>query len=258
MIARLGHDVHGDPAAPVVVLGSSLGTTRDMWEPQLAALAERHLVVRYEHRGHGDSEAPTDDCTIEDLAADVIALLDELGVDRFSYAGVSLGGMVGMWLASQPGNRVDRLALVCTSAAPGNPDAWRERARTVREQGMASVASAVTARWFEATWAHEHGDLVDRFTTDFRARMDPVAYAACCDALAVLDLRTALSSITAPTLVLGGADDVALPVEPHSRTIADGIPGARLEVVDRAAHLATVDRSDACTPLLLDHFGGRS
>jgi 3-oxoadipate enol-lactonase len=258
VIARLGHDVHGDPAAPVLVLGGSLGTTREMWEPQLAALAERYLVVRYEHRGHGDSEAPTDDCTIEDLSADVLALLDQLGVERFMYAGVSLGGMVGMWLASQPGGRVDRLALICTSAAPGNPDAWHERARTVREQGMTSVVAAVAGRWFEASWAHEHGDVVDRFTTDFCSRMDPVTYAACCDALAVMDLRDGLSSITAPTLVVGGADDLALPVEPHSRTIVDGIPGARLEVVDRAAHLASVDRSDACTPLLLDHFGGPS
>jgi 3-oxoadipate enol-lactonase len=258
MTVRLAHDVHGDPTSPVLVLGSSLGTTRAMWEPQLSALADRFRVVRYEHRGHGRCPAPTGPYVIDDLGRDVLALLDELGVDRYSYAGVSLGGMVGMWLASTGDHRVERLALVCTSAATGNAAGWRERAAAVRAGGTAPIAGAVIGRWFEQAWADRNQAVVDRFTEDFVEHMDAEGYAGCCEALAGLDLRPRLAAITAATLVVAGADDLALPVEPHSRTIADAVAGARLEVVDRAAHLATVDRADVCTPLLLDHLGGGS
>jgi len=256
--ARLAYDVHGDPASPVLVLGSSLGTTRAMWEPQLLALADRFRVIRYEHRGHGRSPAAGGPYTIDDLGRDVLDLLDDLGVARYSYAGVSLGGMVGLWLASTGDGRVQRLAVVCSSAAPGNPPAWRERADAVRAGGTGPIASAVIDRWFEPSWAAAHPVVVEAFTRDFTDRMDAEGYAGCCDALASLDLRPRLAAITAATLVVAGAVDLALPAEPHSRTIADAVPGARLEVVDRAAHLATVDRADVCTTLLLDHLGGRS
>jgi 3-oxoadipate enol-lactonase len=256
--ARLAYDVHGDPSSPVLVLGSSLGTTRAMWQPQLAALADRFYVVRYEHRGHGRSPAPPGPYVIDDLGQDVLALLDELGVDRYSYAGVSLGGMVGMWLASTGDLRVERLALVCTSAAPGNPAGWRERAAAVRAGGTAPIASAVTGRWFEQSWADRNRPVVDRFIDDFVDQMDAEGYAGCCEALAGLDLRPRLAAITAATLVVAGAVDEALPAEPHARTIAHGVRGSRLEVVERAAHLATVDRADVCTPLLMHHLGGGS
>jgi 3-oxoadipate enol-lactonase len=257
MTVRLGYDLHGDADAPVLILGSSLGTTRRMWQPQqLETFAQRFRVVRYEHRGHGESPSPSGPYGIEDLGGDVLDLLGHLGVERFAYAGVSLGGMVGLWLASQVPDRVERLAVVCTSAAPGSPDAWRERAAAVRSAGMAPIARAVTERWFTPRWSTSHADPVDRLTADFTDAVDPEGYAGCCEALATLDLRPRLTSITAPTLVVAGAEDLALPPEPHARVIADTVGGARLEVLDHAAHLATVERADVCTPLLLAHLGG--
>jgi 3-oxoadipate enol-lactonase len=252
----LGHDVHGDTDAPVLVLGSSLGTTRAMWQPQLEPFAAHFRVVRFEHRGHGGSPSPTGPYTVDDLGGDVLERLGRLGVDRFSYAGVSLGGMVGLWLASEVPGRVDRLAVVCSSAAPGNPAAWHDRARAVRSGGMAPIAAAVTDRWFTPAWSAGHPGEVRAFLDDFTDAMDPEGYAGCCEALASLDLRPRLTSIVARTLVVAGADDLALPPQPHARTIAGGVPGARLELVDRAAHLATVERADVCTPLLLEHLGG--
>jgi 3-oxoadipate enol-lactonase len=256
MTWQLGYDVHGDADAPVLVLGSSLGTTRQMWQPQLAAFAQRFRVVCYEHRGHGGSPSPSGPYGIEDLGGDVLDLLGHLRVDRFAYAGLSLGGMVGLWLASQVPDRVERLAVVCTSAAPGNPDGWHERAAAVRTAGMAPIARAVIERWFTPRWSTDHADQVDRLTGDFTDAVDPEGYAGCCEALATLDLRPRLTSVAAPTLVLAGAQDLALPPEPHARAIADGVGGARLEIVDGAAHLATVERADVCTPLLLAHLGG--
>jgi 3-oxoadipate enol-lactonase len=254
----LAHDVHGDANAPVLVLGSSLGTTRAMWQPQLEPFATRFRVVRYEHRGHGGSPSPAGPYTVDDLGGDVLALLDHLGVDRFAYAGVSLGGMVGMWLASAVADRVERLAVVCSSAAPGNPAAWHERARAVRSEGMAPIAAPVTDRWFTPSWSADHPGEVKPLVDAFSDAVDPQGYAGCCEALASLDLRPRLRSIAASTLVVAGSDDLALPPKPHARTIAAGVRDSRLEVVDRAAHLATVERADVCTPLLLDHLGGAS
>jgi 3-oxoadipate enol-lactonase len=252
---RLGHDVHGDDDAPVLVLGSSLGTTRTTWEPQLALLAQRFRVIRYEHRGHGASESVTGPSRIDDLGADVLALLDELGVGRFSYAGISLGGMVGIWLAAEQPQRLQRLAVCCTSAFPDAPVAWRERASTVRRDGLAAISGPVISRWFTPGWAAAHPDVVRRFTDEFTDEVDAEGYASCSDAIAVLDLRDRLGAVTAPTLVVAGGQDEALPL-PHSETIAGGIAGSRLEVVPEAAHLATVERADLCTPLLLEHLGG--
>jgi 3-oxoadipate enol-lactonase len=254
----LAHDIHGEADAPVLVLGSSLGTTRAMWQPQLEPFAARFRVVRYDHRGHGGSPSPAGPYTVDDLGGDVLALLDELGVDRFSYAGVSLGGMVGMWLASVVPDRVERLAVVCSSAAPGNPAGWHDRARAVRSDGMTPIAAPVTDRWFTPSWSADHPGEVKPFVDDFSDAVEPEGYAGCCEALASLDLRPRLRTIVAPTLVLAGSDDLALPPEPHARTIADGVRDAHLEVVDPAAHLATVERADLCTPLLLQHLGGAS
>ncbi|HET8614431.1 MAG TPA: alpha/beta fold hydrolase [Actinomycetales bacterium] len=256
MTTRLGHDVQGDPDAPVLVLSSSLGTTRDMWQPQLPSLTRLFRVVRFDHRGHGGSDAPAGPYRIEDLGHDVLALLDDLGVGRFSYAGVSLGGMVGLWLASTGERRVDRLAAICTSAHPDGRAAWRGRAAAVRAAGTGSVAADVVSRWFEPGWAGVHPGEVARFVAALSDEVDDEAYAACCDLLADLDLRPRLGDVSADTLVVAGSDDVALPADPHSQVIADGVPGSRLEVVQRAGHLATVDRADRCTRLLIDHLGG--
>jgi 3-oxoadipate enol-lactonase len=250
--AHLSHTITGDAAAPVVVLASSLGTTRAMWDPQLAALAERFRVVTFDHRGHGESDVPVAPYQLADLGGDVLTLLDELGIERFSFAGLSLGGMVGMWIAAEVPQRVDRLALLCTSAAVSEPAAWHERAAAVRGGGMATIANPVVGGWFTPPYAAAHPAVVERHLAMILA--SPVeGYAGCCEAIAAMDLLDRLTRIEAPTLAIAAVQDPAIP-PPHSEAIVAAIAGARLELIDGAAHLANVEQPAAVTRLLIEHL----
>lgn len=245
--------VDGSADAPVLVLANSLGTTVDMWEPQLPALTERWRVVRFDTRGHGRSAVPDGPYTIGDLGGDVLALLDELGVARAHFCGLSLGGMVGMWLAAHAPERIDRLVLCCTSARPGAPESWARRAATVRAEGTEAIADLVVGRWLTPEYASRQPGLVARLRA-MLAATPAEGYASCCDAIRTLDLTTALPRITAPTLVLHGADDPAI-VPSHGAYIAAAVPGARLTLVRDAAHLANVEQCDVVTGLIADHLG---
>lgn len=254
---RVAYTVDGpdDDTAPVLVLGSSVGSTRTMWEPQVAALSRTLRVVRYDHRGHGESRPATPPTSIDDLGGDVVALLDHLGVERASLGGLSLGGMVAMWVAAHHPERVDRLALVCTAALLGPRELWLQRAAAVRASGMASITDAVLARWFTADWPAHHPDRVARLRAEFEA-VAPDAYAGCCEAIADMDLREDLTTVRAPTLVLAGEDDPATPPA-LAEEIASRVAGARLAVVPQAAHLGSVEQPAAFTALLLGHLTGR-
>jgi 3-oxoadipate enol-lactonase len=247
--------VDGPAQAPVLVLANSLGTTVEMWEPQLPALAERYRVVRFDTRGHGRSPVPAGPYTIGDLGGDVLALLDELGVARAHYCGLSLGGMVGIWLAAHAPERIDRLVLCCT-AARLTPDSWAHRAAVVRAEGTGAIADLVVSRWLTPEYAARHPDLVARLRA-MLAATPAEGYASCCGVIETLDLTAALPSITAPTLVLHGADDPAIPPA-HGAGIAAAVPGARLTLVRDAAHLANVEQADAVTTLIVEHLGGRA
>lgn len=253
MTGLLGHDILGADDAPPLILGSSLGTTRDMWDPQQGALSVRLQVIRYDHLGHGASPVPVGPISLEELGRAVLGLADHLGVTRFHYAGLSLGGMVGMWLAINAPDRIDRLVLLCTSAHLPPADAWRERAQVVRQHGCAAIADAVVDRWFTPSFAQARGDVVGPLKESLKAT-PPVGYAACCEAIADMDLRNDLQKIGAPTLVIAGADDSATPADGHARVIASAIPVAQLAVVQHAAHLANVEQPSAVTRLILDHL----
>ncbi|HEY0807199.1 MAG TPA: alpha/beta fold hydrolase, partial [Pseudonocardiaceae bacterium] len=170
------------------------------------------------------------------------------GIERFHYVGLSLGGMIGMALAAAAPDRIGRLALLCTSAHLPPAQGWLDRAHQVREYGTASIADTVTARWFTPDFT-ERGP----FLAMLAATPDE-GYAACCAAIAELDLRAVLGRITAPTLVVAGHDDPATPPE-HGRRIADAIPGARFVELADAAHLANVQRPTEVTALLTEHLG---
>ena len=247
----VSYTVHGPEDAPVVVLSNSLGATRAMWDPQVPALAERYRVVGYDTRGHGESPAPAGPYDLDDLVDDVVALLDEVGAERAHVAGLSLGGMTAMRLAAREPARVDRLALLCTSAK-ADPQGFLDRAAAARAGGTAPLAPAVVARWLTPGYAAEHPDLVARLEAMI-ARADDEGYAACCEVVAGLDLRQDLARISAPTLVVSGAEDPALP-PPHQQVIADGIAGAELLTVSPAAHLANLERTLEVTGALLGHF----
>jgi 3-oxoadipate enol-lactonase len=243
------HEVTG--SGPPLVLANSLGTTLSMWDAQLPALTGRFQVIRYDHRGHGDSPAPPGPYEIPDLAGDVLALLDELGIERAGFAGISLGGMVGIWLAAHAPERIASLGLMCTSAHL-EPQAWHERMETVRAGGTGAIADAVMERWFTARYRAAHPDKIKELSA-ILAGTDDEAYLGCCAAIAGMDLRGELSKISVPTMVVAGADDPAIPPE-HGREIADTVPGARMIVISDVAHLPPIERPGAINRRLLDHF----
>lgn len=249
----LNHRIDGEAGASPLLLGCSLGTNLSMWEPQLEALTAVRRVIRFDPRGHGGSPSPSSPYSIDELGGDVLALLDRLGIERADYAGLSIGGMIGLWLAANAPDRIGRVIIMCSSAKLDGA-AFRARAATVLEAGSpAVIADAVVERWFTPGFAQTHPSLIDRMRAMIRAT--PAAgYAGCCDAIAAMDLRDRLPSITAATLVIGATDDQALPAEQHSEPIASAIPGARYELVGPAAHIATIEQADAVNALVTDHL----
>lgn len=251
-------DVHavvtGDAGNPAVVLSNSLGSTHRMWDAQVPALAEHFLVVRYDTRGHGDSPVPDGPYTIDDLADDVIALLDSLGIRRAHFAGLSLGGMTGMRLAVRNPDRLARLALLCTAPVLGPANNWTDRAATVRADGVASIAESVVSRWFAPGYLDDHPDR-KVFYEAMVAGTAAEGYAGCCEAIATMDQVADLPSITAPTLAIAGADDPATGPE-RLAAIAENVADGRLLVVPDAAHLAPAQQPQIVTPALLEHLLG--
>jgi 3-oxoadipate enol-lactonase len=242
----------GPDGAPVVVLGNSLGTSTAVWDNQVPEFLTGFRLLRYELPGHGGTSAAPGPYTIGGLATGVLALLDSLGVERAAYCGISLGGMIGMWLAAHQPDRISALAVVCTAAYLPPADGWLTRAAQVRSAGMASIAAPVLGRWFTPGFSGRAPEVIRRFTAEFE-RTDPVGYAGCCEAIAAMDLRPELPAITAPTLVLAGAEDPATPPE-HGAAIAELVNGGRLEVIPAAAHLAAVEAPGPVTAALLSHL----
>ncbi len=190
--------------------------------------------------------------TIEELGGDVLALLDTLGVERFAFCGLSIGGVVGMRLSSQVPQRVESLVLCCTSARFAPSDAFDSRAKTVRAEGVGAIADAVVERWFTPEFRASHPEVVEWGGSMLRNTPDE-GYAGCCEAVRDADLRDRLGAITAPTLVIAGADDPAAPVN-QAELLCDSIPDACLLMVEEAAHLANVEQPEEVTQAILEHL----
>lgn len=249
---KVDYRLDGPGTAPALVLSNSLGTTYALWDVQIPALASRFNVLRYDHRGHGRSVVGSEPTTVEALAGDVLELLDHLGLEHVSFCGLSLGGMVGMALALRAPERVDRLALCSTSAHLGPPEGWNERARTVRAHGVSEIAETVVARWFTEEFRRGGSSTVARF----REMLDETGregYAACCEAIRDWDARERVAAIKAPTLVIAGAEDPAIPAA-DSAYLAQTIPAASLVEIPGAAHLANVEQPAFFEQALVEHL----
>jgi 3-oxoadipate enol-lactonase/4-carboxymuconolactone decarboxylase len=245
------HRIDGPAGAPVLVLGSSLGTTADVWRPQLPALTARFRVVTTDLPGHAGGAHDGHRLTIDDLGRSLLALLDHLDVERASLAGISLGGMVSMWVAANAPERVDRLVLCCTAAHLPPAESWAERAALARTDGAMSLLPRLLDRWFTADAPGAHRELV----TGMLSTVDDEGYAACCEAVGAMDLRADLARITAPTLVIGGALDPVCPA-PATLELHTGIAGSELMIVPRAAHLANVEQAERVTTAIVHHLAG--
>jgi 3-oxoadipate enol-lactonase len=241
----LHHRIDGD-GDRVVVLGGSLGSTLEMWEPQLPALTPRFRVLRYDHPGHGGSPL----LEVRDVSAisrALIGLLDALELEHVSYCGLSLGGAVGMRLALDVPDRIDRLVLCSTSARFSTPEFWQERADTVRRDGIQAIAEVVLERWFTPAF----GDV--RRYREMLLSIPVEGYARCCEAVRDWDVRGVLAGVTAPTLAIAGADDPSTPPDDLGAIVAE-IPGATLLVLDAARHLTNVERAEEFNRAVAAHL----
>jgi 3-oxoadipate enol-lactonase / 4-carboxymuconolactone decarboxylase len=240
---ELFYDLAGPESAPVIAFSNSLGTGLEMWDAVVPAFAGRYRCLRYDTRGHGRSGSADVAVTVDDLAADFASLLEALHVEKAHIVGLSLGGMTAQALALIAPEKVRTLVLIATSAYLPTPEFWKNRADTIRKDGPGSVADMLMPRWFTAPFRERAPEAVERTRQGLMA-IDRAGYARCCEAIGAMDLRERIGKITAPTLVLVGADDpVTTPA--MAEDIRARIPGAELTILANAAHLVSVERPDA-------------
>lgn len=245
---RLYYELDGPDDAPVLVLSNSLGTTMAMWLPQLPALTEHFRVLRYDTRGHGQSDVTPGPYSIALLGRDVLSLMDGLKIPRAHFCGLSMGGMTGIWLGVHAPTRIDRLVLCNTTAAIGLPEVWNTRIDKVRQDGMDSIVDSVLERWFTADFLAHAPAQVERVKQMLRTT-PAEGYVANCAAVRDMNQRADLGTIATPTLVIGGKHDKATPPE-HGELIARAIPGAKYVELN-AAHLSNWEVAQAFTLQLL-------
>jgi 3-oxoadipate enol-lactonase len=249
---RMHYALSGPERAPVVVLSHSLGTNLSLWDAQAGALEARFRVLRYDLRGHGATEVTPAPYSIEQLGRDVLALLDALSLRRVHFCGLSIGGLIGIWLGAHAGPRIDRLLLCNTAARIGTPERWSARIASVRAGGVSGIAGEVLERWFTPGFRAAAPERV----AATRRMLEATAaegYVACSEAIRDSDLRGALGEIRAPTLVISGRHDASTPPS-EGRLLAEAIAGARhLEL--EASHISNVEAADRFNAALLGFLG---
>ena len=240
----LNVSVEGRDGGPTLMLSNSLGTTLQMWEPQMRPLTQLFRVIRYDRRGHGKSNVPPGPYSIERFGRDVIAILDDLNIDKVHWCGLSMGGMVGQWLGANAPERLGKIVLANTTCHYPDPTNWQNRIKAVREGGIAAVADTIIAGWLTADFREREPQIAERLKAMLCAT--PVeGYLASCEALSTLDLRELLPTIKSPTLVIAGRHDMSTPIS-SAEYIRSKIPGASMTILD-AAHISNVEQPHAFT-----------
>jgi 3-oxoadipate enol-lactonase len=239
--AQIHYALEGDSASPVLMFSNSLGTNLSMWDPQTHNFGKKFRILRYDTRGHGQSSSTPGPYSIEQLSKDVLTILDALKLDRVNFCGLSMGGMIGMWLGANAPEKLNKLILCNTGAKIGNAEGWNTRIETVRRTGMKSIASVVLDRWFTPTFRANAPATISN-TQRMLEAVNPEGYASCCAAVRDFDFRAELARIRLPTLVITGAHDPATPPA-DGRFIAEHVPGARYVEFD-AAHLSNLEAQD--------------
>jgi 3-oxoadipate enol-lactonase len=251
-----GIDIRYDIAAdgPWLLLAHSLATDLTLWDDQMPMLTRRFKVMRFDLRGHGGSSAPDIPYDFGMLTADVLGLMDALGIERCSFMGISLGGMISQCLALAAPERIDRLVLVSTTSAypPAAKAIWAERIAAVRASGMEPLVAPTLERWFTPPYREAHPNVMARIGNLVRTT-PATGYIGCGHAIPTLDITARLREIRCPTLVIAGSEDAGTPPA-MGKTIADQVPGARFELIPSASHLCNVERANVFNGLLAEYL----
>ena len=247
---RLAYQVDGMASAPPLLFINSLGTDLRMWEAQAARFSRDFRVIRYDTRGHGHSDVPPGPYTIERLGLDVLALLDQLSIERAHLCGLSLGGVTALWLAVHQVERLRSAILANTAARLGTVEGWSARIEAVQSGGMPAVREMVLGRFFSPAFRQTQREVVQSIG-DMLVAIDPVGYIGACSALRDTDLTAAVCAIRMPSLIIGGALDEATPPV-QSEELHTAIPGSQLIVLDKAAHLSNLEQPAAFNAALLN------
>ncbi len=237
----------GDPAGSILLLSHSLGASGLMWEPQIRELGQHFRLLIPDHRGHGDSSVPEQVYSIEDFGLDVLEMLDQLKLQRVHFCGLSLGGMIGMWMAQHAPERIDRLVLCNTAAKIMDTGLLQDRLRLIRQQGLEAIAQSVIDRWFTKRFQSDRPDVVQAARRMFLAT-SATGYVNTSEAVCNLDLRGGLASITCPTLIIAGRHDLATPLA-WNESIASAIAGSEFKVLE-AAHLSNIEAAGSFNQLV--------
>jgi 3-oxoadipate enol-lactonase / 4-carboxymuconolactone decarboxylase len=245
---RLFYRLEGRGDLPLLVLSHSLGCDHSMWDPQMPDLLNHFQVLRYDTRGHGASAVPPGDYTLDQLGQDALGLADKLGLTRFAFCGLSMGGAIGQWLAINAPQHLTSLVLANTSPKFGTQDTWDARRKAVSEGGMQAIVDMVMQRFFSPD---RQTAALAQSTRTVLLGTDPKGYAACCAALRDADTQAALSKITIPTLVIGSDKDPSTPWEAHGAILARDIPGAKALRL-QTAHLSNLEQPRTFTTAVLD------
>ena len=241
-------EIEGPERAPVLMLSNSLGTSLHMWDAQAPAFARHFRLLRYDRRGHGRSGVSQGPYTMERFGRDVLAILDDLNIEKVHWCGLSMGGMVGQWLGANAPERLGKIILSNTSCYYPDPTNWLNRIKAVKEGGIAAVADTVIAGWLTADFREREPQIAANMKAMLIA--SPVqGYLACCEALSTLDQRALLPKIKSPTLVIAGRHDMATPIA-AGEFIRSQIPGASLTILD-AAHISNVEQPHAFTDAVI-------
>jgi 3-oxoadipate enol-lactonase len=246
---HLHYQFEGRANAPALVLSNSLATNFSMWDAQMPELHKHFRVLRYDTRGHGQSEVTPGPYSFEQLGRDVLALADEADIGNFAFCGLSMGGVTGMWLGIHAGKRLHKLVLCSTAAKIGNADTWNARIEAVRKGGTKSIAAATTERWFTAGFREREPQTVER-TRQMVESTSTEGFIACCEALREADFREGISAIRTPTLVISGTHDTGT-TPADGKFLAKQINGARYVELD-AAHLLNIEQHDRFTKEISD------
>lgn len=245
---RLHYRIDGTEGRPWLTFCNSLGTDLHMWDAQIADLSAHFSILRYDQRGHGGSGTPPPPYSLADLGSDLITLLNELGAARTHFCGLSIGGLVGQWLAVHAKTRLDRIILCATAARIGTHEGWTTRIADVSANGLDGLRKATAERWFSPHFGASHSETVsailDRFVTTSGS-----GYVGCCAALADADLRRDLAGITAPVLAIAGEDDPVCSTADLA-AIASGVQRGALQLLP-GRHIVNVESASAFNAAVL-------